>query len=171
MTGPGGTPHQRPTFGEWAKAVCIWAFLAFWLAGMTAGITAGACLKERIAPGKRLVHCNVTISAGALSRALGDPKPRYATIFLERGLLRAELGRTDLALDDFGAAFDMALASARPFAGYRPDGLDASLFSALAGRAMRDDVSPEVAALFRARLRDRVCRQPAARDLSVCAER
>lgn len=54
---------QKTKFKTWATAVFVCAFLFVWLSGMTAGLMAGACLKDRYEGAKKLRFCNISLAA------------------------------------------------------------------------------------------------------------
>lgn len=80
-------------------AIAVWAFLIFWLTGMTAGMTAGICRKPQADPAKVERYCTISLTAGSIFP--GESHKR-AFLFLYRGIARAKLGlleeaRTDMA--------------------------------------------------------------------------
>ncbi|WP_207101001.1 hypothetical protein [Paracoccus shandongensis] len=88
-----------------AGAVVLYAFLAVWLAGMTAALSAGACRDQDRTPGRRLAYCNITIMVGSVFPGEG---PKRSMLFLERGIVLARLGRIDDARADMTEAIQRA---------------------------------------------------------------
>lgn len=85
--------------------ICVCLFIAFWLTAMTTALTGALCTNPDRPAEKRLRGCNISIPLGKLIP--GDGHKR-GSVYLERGIIRANMGETELARADMAEALDRA---------------------------------------------------------------
>ena len=78
-------------------------FIAVWLTGMTTALTGALCTNPDKPAEKRLRGCNITIPLGDLIPGEGHKRGSF---YLERGIIRANMGQTELARADMAEALD-----------------------------------------------------------------
>ena len=83
--------------------VCVSLFIIFWLTGMTTALSGALCTNPDKPAEKRLRGCNIAIPLGHLIP--GDGHKR-GSVYLERAILRANRGETELARADMAEALD-----------------------------------------------------------------
>ena len=81
--------RQPNKFRKTAIAIAVWAFLLFWIVGMTAGMTASTCRNADNPPERIVRFRNVSLAAGSL---LPIEKQRRAVLFAARARGLAEYG-------------------------------------------------------------------------------
>lgn len=89
---------------RWAISLAVGLFLTIWLVGMTGGLAASACIKERKNAEKKLRYCSISLS---LWISPGDRNER-SSIFLERAVALMKLGRMNEAKNDLRRAMQDA---------------------------------------------------------------
>jgi hypothetical protein len=92
------------SFKKWAYALFAFCFMFVWLSGMTAGLTAGACRKDRYQGEKKLRYCNISLAAGFLSDLSSIDRAKGSILHLERGIALSQLGRDVEARIEFEQA-------------------------------------------------------------------
>lgn len=84
---------------------CVCLFISFWLADMTAALSGALCRNPDKPAEARLRGCNISIPLGSLFPGDGHT---LGSLYLERGILRANIGQTELARADMAEALDRA---------------------------------------------------------------
>ena len=93
---------------KWAYAIFAVCFMVLWLSGMTAGLTAGACRKDRYQGEKKLRYCNISLSAGFWIDHSSVDRAKRSILHLERGIALSQLGKDE----DARLAFEQAVIDA-----------------------------------------------------------
>ena len=86
-------------------AIFIGLFIVAWLTGMTAALTGALCRNPDKPDAKRLRGCNISIP---LADLFPGESHKMASVYLERGILRADKGETELARADMVEALGLA---------------------------------------------------------------
>ena len=81
------------------------SFLAVWLFGMTAGISARACRHDRYEGVEKLMYCNISISSGGFLDIFPTERARRSKIHLERSIALVQLMRDVEATKSLKEAF------------------------------------------------------------------
>lgn len=85
--------------------IFIGLFIMVWLTMMMTALTGALCGNPDKPDAKRLRGCNISIPLGNL---LPGENHKKASLYLQRGILRANAGATDLARADMAEALDRA---------------------------------------------------------------
>lgn len=84
-------------------------FVFLWLTGMTAGITAAACRKDRMEPEKRVVYCNISLTAGMAFDVFPREYRRRSLVQLHRGIAYLQSDQPEKARADFDGALTVLM--------------------------------------------------------------
>ena len=94
--------------------IFIGLFIMVWLTMMTTALTGALCGNPDKPDAKRLRGCNISIPLGNL---LPGDDHKKASLYLQRGILRANAGATDLAPRRYGRG--AAVMRAVPITGWK----------------------------------------------------
>ena len=98
-------PKRRPSLLLRAKIIYVCLFMVVWLTALTAGHWSQSCRNPDKSVATRLRGCNIAIS---LRNLFPGERQKLASAYLERGILRANTGETELARADMAEALDRA---------------------------------------------------------------
>ena len=102
--------HKKP-IKKSALAVFFLCFAVLWIGGLTAGITAAACQKERYYGATKLRFCNLSYAVGSPFDLLAGERAKRSIIHLERGIAYAQLRELGKAQAAFVKALEDAVAN------------------------------------------------------------
>lgn len=83
--------------------IYVGLFITVWLTAMTTGRMASLCRNPDKPAETRIRGCNISIPLGSLFPGDGH---KLGSLYLERGILRANIGQTELARADMTEALD-----------------------------------------------------------------
>ena len=106
---------EASRFRTWAMAIFAWAFLIFWISGLTAALTGAACGKDRYEGAKKLRFCTISLVASRGFELSPVQKAKGAFLHLERGIALAQLEREEEARIAFARAIENARGADGPW--------------------------------------------------------
>ncbi|WP_425071233.1 hypothetical protein [Sagittula sp. S175] len=104
---------MSPRAKRWLIGIWAALFVTAWTLAMTSGLTGAGCRKDRYEGAAKLRYCSISLALGGWTRLDARERARSASLYLERGIAQAQLGRDDAARADFARA----IADAQAFAG------------------------------------------------------
>lgn len=97
------------------KKILIIFFLIIFLSGISGSFFGSSCIKSsNLEDSARFFRCNLAINLGFLPRIIGTDETEFSSIYFERGLVGARLGKLENSKKDFITSINL-LGSEEPY--------------------------------------------------------